>query len=243
MRHAGHEPAPGGSRAGRGSRSPWGHADGPGRMAPRQGPRRARQPHAGAAASPSARIEPGREHLAVLCATTGCRAACSPPTPTSSTTAATRGTASSTSLGSSCPSASGTGPMHDDQRGLVSVWPSTRDSLPRSGSLRDALRPGQLNAVHSSVRERDMAGSRCTRTFARSARQSVNNTVSIQDTRPRHGRSPATTSNRCTEAGAASALLLFSRPCAGPHPHPRGRNRADRERDRSRPCNGSSGPA
>src|SRR4051794_28773331 len=65
MRYAGHEPAPGGSRAGRGSRSPWGHADGPGRMAPRQGPRRARQPHAGAAAGPSARIEPGREYLAV----------------------------------------------------------------------------------------------------------------------------------------------------------------------------------
>src|SRR3954468_13678297 len=64
MRHAGHEPAPGGSRAGRGSRSPWGHADGPGRMAPHQGPRRARQPHAGAAAGPIARIEPGREHLA-----------------------------------------------------------------------------------------------------------------------------------------------------------------------------------
>src|SRR4051812_33351363 len=63
MRHAGHEPAPGGSRTGRGSRSPWGHADGPGRMAPRQGPRRARQPHAGAAAGPSARIEPGREHF------------------------------------------------------------------------------------------------------------------------------------------------------------------------------------
>src|SRR3954453_22013896 len=59
MRHAGHEPAPGGSRPSRGSRSPWGHADGPGRMAPRQGPRRARQPHAGAAAGPSARIEPG----------------------------------------------------------------------------------------------------------------------------------------------------------------------------------------
>src|SRR3954452_1948482 len=39
--------------------------------------------------------------------------------PTSSTTAAPRGTASSTSLGSSCPSASATGPMHDDQRGLV----------------------------------------------------------------------------------------------------------------------------
>src|SRR4051794_41959352 len=57
-----------------------------------------------------------------FCATTGCRAACSPPTGTSSITAATRGTASSTSLGSSCPSASGTGPMHpmhDDQRGLV----------------------------------------------------------------------------------------------------------------------------
>src|SRR3954470_23463050 len=65
MRHAGHEPAPGGSRAGRSSRSPWGPADGPGRMAPRQGPRRARQPHAGAAARPSARIEPGREYLAV----------------------------------------------------------------------------------------------------------------------------------------------------------------------------------
>src|SRR3954447_16641701 len=43
MRHAGHEPAPGGSRAGCGSRSPWGHADGPGWMALRQGPRRARQ--------------------------------------------------------------------------------------------------------------------------------------------------------------------------------------------------------
>src|SRR4051794_30250591 len=65
MRYAGHEPAPGGSRTSRGSRSPWGHADGPGRMAPRQGPRRARQPHAGAAAGPSARIDPGREHLAV----------------------------------------------------------------------------------------------------------------------------------------------------------------------------------
>src|SRR3954471_9195558 len=44
----------GGGRTGRGSRSPWGHADGPGRMAPHQGPRRARQPHAGAAAGPSA---------------------------------------------------------------------------------------------------------------------------------------------------------------------------------------------
>src|SRR3954464_12237686 len=65
MRYAGHEPAPGGSRISRGSRSPWGHADGPGRMAPHQGPRRARQPHAGAAARPSARIEPGREYLAV----------------------------------------------------------------------------------------------------------------------------------------------------------------------------------
>src|SRR3954463_10586534 len=57
-----------------------------------------------------------------FCATTGCRAACSPPTATSSITAATPGTASSTSLGSSCPSASGTGPMHpmhEDQRGLV----------------------------------------------------------------------------------------------------------------------------
>src|SRR3954465_5256310 len=59
MRHAGHEPASGGSRTSRGSRSPWGHADGPGRMAPRQGPCRARQSHTGAAASPSARIEPG----------------------------------------------------------------------------------------------------------------------------------------------------------------------------------------
>src|SRR3954462_1261736 len=49
----------------------------------------------------------------------GCRAACSPPTATSSIIAAKRGTASSTSLGSSCPSASGTGPMHEDQRGLV----------------------------------------------------------------------------------------------------------------------------
>src|SRR3954471_24517382 len=57
-------PALGGSRTSRGSRSPWGPADGPGRMAPRHGPRRARQPHAGAAAGPSARIKPGREHLA-----------------------------------------------------------------------------------------------------------------------------------------------------------------------------------
>src|SRR3954468_13811070 len=64
MRHAGHEPASSGSRISRGSRSPWGHADGPGRMAPRQGARRAGQPHAGAAARPSARIEPGREHRA-----------------------------------------------------------------------------------------------------------------------------------------------------------------------------------
>src|SRR4051794_31017038 len=56
MRHAGHEPASSGSRTSRGSRSPWGHADGPGRMAPRQGPRRAGQSHAGAPASPSARI-------------------------------------------------------------------------------------------------------------------------------------------------------------------------------------------
>src|SRR3954447_23018628 len=65
MRYAGHEPASSGSRTSRGSRSPWGHADGPGRMALRQGPRRAGQSHAGAAASPSARIEPGREYLAV----------------------------------------------------------------------------------------------------------------------------------------------------------------------------------
>src|SRR4051794_18102910 len=65
MRHASDEPASGGSRAGCGSRSPWGPADGPGWMALRQGPRRARQSHAGAAASPSARIEPGREHLAI----------------------------------------------------------------------------------------------------------------------------------------------------------------------------------
>src|SRR3954452_22164119 len=35
------------------------HADGPGRMALREGSRRARQSHAGAPASPSARIEPG----------------------------------------------------------------------------------------------------------------------------------------------------------------------------------------
>src|SRR4051812_35426427 len=35
-------------------------------MAPRQGPRRPRQSHAGAPASPSARVDPGREHLAVL---------------------------------------------------------------------------------------------------------------------------------------------------------------------------------
>src|SRR3954452_22011785 len=56
-----------------------------------------------------------------FCATPGCRAACPRAIGTSSTTAATPGTASSTSLGSSCPSASGTGPMHEDQRGLVLV--------------------------------------------------------------------------------------------------------------------------
>src|SRR4051794_7374549 len=59
VRHASDEPALGGSRASRGSWSPWGYADGPGRMALHQGPCRARQSHAGAAASPSARIEPG----------------------------------------------------------------------------------------------------------------------------------------------------------------------------------------
>src|SRR3954471_20819955 len=37
MRYARDEPALGGSRAGRGSRSPWGPADGPGRMALHQG--------------------------------------------------------------------------------------------------------------------------------------------------------------------------------------------------------------
>ena len=70
-----------------------------------------------------------------FCARTGCRAACSPPTATSSIIAATPGTASSTSLGSSCPSASGTGPMHpmhEDQRGLV--LPSM--STPLSGRRR-----------------------------------------------------------------------------------------------------------
>src|SRR5829696_3926853 len=36
MRHAGHEPALGRGRTSRGARSPWDHADGPGRMAPRQ---------------------------------------------------------------------------------------------------------------------------------------------------------------------------------------------------------------
>src|SRR3954447_10228558 len=65
MRYARDEPALGRGRAGRGSRSPWGPADGPGRMAPREGSRRARQSHAGAPASPSARIEPGREYLAI----------------------------------------------------------------------------------------------------------------------------------------------------------------------------------
>src|SRR4029453_17898557 len=65
MRHAGDELASGGSGTSRGSRSPWGPADGPGRMALHQGPCRARQPHAGAPARPSARIEPGGEYLAV----------------------------------------------------------------------------------------------------------------------------------------------------------------------------------
>ena len=59
MRYARDEPALGRGRAGRSSRSPGGHADGPGRMALREGSRRARQSHAGAPASPSARIEPG----------------------------------------------------------------------------------------------------------------------------------------------------------------------------------------
>ena len=71
------------------------------------------------------------ENIGNSCARTGCRAACSPPTVTSSITAATRGTASSTSLGSSCPSASGTGPMHpmhDDQRGLVLSRPSAANA-------------------------------------------------------------------------------------------------------------------
>src|SRR3954451_25407247 len=58
MRHAGHEPAPGGSRAGRGSRSPWGPADGPRRMALHQGPCRARQSHAGAAAARAPELNP-----------------------------------------------------------------------------------------------------------------------------------------------------------------------------------------
>src|SRR5215218_9180439 len=65
LRHAGHEPALGRGRTSRGARSPGGPADGPGRMAPRQGSRRARQSHAGVVASSSARIEPGREHLAI----------------------------------------------------------------------------------------------------------------------------------------------------------------------------------
>src|SRR3954469_24024940 len=48
-----------------------------------------------------------------------CSRSNSPAAYSTSITAATRGTASSTSPGSSCPSASGTGPMHEDQRGLV----------------------------------------------------------------------------------------------------------------------------
>src|SRR3982750_925699 len=48
-----------------------------------------------------------------------CCAAWSPPAGTTSIPSATAGTASPTNLGSSCPSASGTGPMHDNQRGLV----------------------------------------------------------------------------------------------------------------------------
>src|SRR3954451_24122890 len=65
MRYARDEPALGRGRTSRGARSPWGPADGPGRMALREGSRRARQSHAGAPASPSARVEPRREHLAV----------------------------------------------------------------------------------------------------------------------------------------------------------------------------------
>lgn len=46
MRHARDEPALGRGRASRGSRSPRGHPDGPGRVAPRQGSCRSRQSHA-----------------------------------------------------------------------------------------------------------------------------------------------------------------------------------------------------
>src|SRR3954468_10238234 len=58
MRYARDEPALGRGRAGRSSRSPWGPADGPGRMALRQGSRRARQSHAGAPAARAPELNP-----------------------------------------------------------------------------------------------------------------------------------------------------------------------------------------
>ena len=46
--------------------------------------------------------------------------------------------ASSTSLGSSCPSASGTGPMHDDQRGLVfeASWTALLARVVTTGKIK-----------------------------------------------------------------------------------------------------------
>src|SRR3954447_17852658 len=75
-----------------------------------------------------------------FCVTTGCPAACSPPTGTSSITAATPGTGSSTNLGSSCPSASGTGPMHDDQRGLVVDHSCASDRAKARNNTHEAVR-------------------------------------------------------------------------------------------------------
>jgi hypothetical protein len=65
------------------------------------------------------------------CTTTGSRTGCSPPTKTSSTTAATLGTISSISPGESCPSASVIGPMS-----------SRREDRARRGPARDAAGRG-----------------------------------------------------------------------------------------------------
>ena len=109
----------------------------------------------------------------IFCARTGYRAACSPPTATSSITAATRGTASSTSPGSSCPSAFGTGPRHDDQRGLVLVPHRNADppwTKPVADSAGRRRRGRRFSMVRASPRISWTRGTRSTPDCARAAR-------------------------------------------------------------------------
>ena len=111
-----------------------------------------------------------------------------------------------------------------------SVWPSTQLSA-EIRFFADALRPGQLNAVHSSVRERDMAGSRCTRTFARSARRSVNNTVSIRNpssswTFTSHDVQPLYRGRRCISSIAVLAAMRRTSPSSSRSQPCRSRTRA-----------------